>query len=154
MAIVYKKGSLFSAPLGSILVHAVSTKSVWGSGIAKQFKTRFPESFKFYKEICAEEGARLIGTTIFCPEENGYLIDNLVTSIDYGSNKDSKEDILKNTKIALHYLLSIEPELELEIHSNKFNSGLFGVEWNLTEQVLKDVILELNYQKDWTVWEQ
>ena len=88
--------------------------------------------------ILYEEGDRLIVTVIFCPEENGYLIDYLVTSIEYGPNKDSQEDILKHTK-ALHYLLS-KKKLDLEIHSNKFNSGLFGVAWNLTEKVLLAVI--------------
>lgn len=151
MSIVYKKGSLFSAPKGSILVHAVSTKSVWGSGIAKQFKTRFPESFKFYKEICDEEGERLIGTVICCPEENGYHVYNLVTSIDYGEKKDSKDKILTNTRSALRFLLE---GLQAPIYSNMFNSGLFQVNWHDTEKILNDIMRETNYQKDWTVWQQ
>lgn len=153
MPLVYKKGSLFDAPRGSILVHAVSTKSVWGSGIAKEFKKRFPESFKFYKELCKEEGQKLLGTTIFCSEENGYLVDNLVTSLSYGEDKDSKNEILKNTRVALESLLLMEQSSSLPIHSCKFNSGLFEVPWQETEKILLEVMREIGYTQTWTVWE-
>jgi ADP-ribose 1''-phosphate phosphatase len=150
MPIVYKTGSLFNAPNGSMLVHAVSTRSVWGSGIAKEFKVRFPESFKFYKEICDEEGGKLLGIVIYCPAENGYTVSNLVTSLDYGNKKDPKEMILANTRTALHFLLEGHPTLP--IHSNKFNSGLFGVEWEDTENVLLEVMKQTSYNQEWTVW--
>jgi len=150
MPIVYKKGSLFDAPPGSILVHAVSTRSVWGSGIAKQFKAKFPESFKIYKEFCQEEGAKLLGVVIYCPEENGYYVYNLVTSIDYGDKKDSPEQILEQTRSALRFLLE---ETSWPIHSCKFNSGLFGVPWEETEKVLIKVMEEKGYKQDWTVWQ-
>jgi ADP-ribose 1''-phosphate phosphatase len=153
MAIIYKKGSLFDAPKGSMLVHAVSTKSVWGSGIAKEFKARFPESYTFYLEICAEEGAKMLGLVIYCPEENGYEVSNLVTSLDYGCNKDPKEMILANTRTALHFLLE-ETFNDQPIHSCKFNSGLFGVPWEETEKVLLEVMAATCYTKDWTVWQQ
>ena len=152
MPIVYKKGSLFEAPKGSMLVHAVSTKSVWGSGIAKEFKALFPESYTFYLEMCAEEGAKLLGLVIYCPEENGYNVSNLVTSLDYGCNKDPKEMILANTRTALHYLLEETHNVQ-PIHSCKFNSGLFGVPWEETEKVLLEVMEKVGYTKDWTVWQ-
>lgn len=137
--IVYKKGSLFDVPKGAMLIHAVSTKSVWGSGIAKEFKNRFPESFAFYKELCKQEGEKLIGTVIYCPEENGYFVTPIVTSVDYGNNKDPQDEILKNTRIALEFLISNNVFRE-SIYSNKFNSGLFGVPWEATERVLNEVL--------------
>ncbi|MGH7974935.1 MAG: macro domain-containing protein [bacterium] len=151
MPITYKKGSLFDAPTGSILVHAVSTQSVWGSGIAKEFKARFPESFEFYKQFCEEEGERLLGVIIYCPVENGYVVNNLVTSIDYGTKKDPKDKILEASRSALRFLLEENPVLP--IHSCKFNSGLFGVPWEETEKVLLEVMTETGYNKIWTVWE-
>ena len=150
MPIVYKNGSLFDAPPGSILVHAVSTRSVWGSGIAKQFKAKFPESFEFYKELCEEEGTGLLGSVIYCPEENEYYVYNLVTSIDYGDKKDSPEQILEQTRSALRFLLE---ETSWPIHSCKFNSGLFGVPWEETEKVLLEVMEEQGYKQDFTVWQ-
>lgn len=149
MPIVYKSGSLFDAPLGSTLVHAVSTRSVWGSGIAKEFKLRFPESFDFYKEMCQEEGGKLLGLVIYCPPENGYVVENLVTSLDYGDKKDSKDVILKNTRMALEAFFEYEHG---PIHSCKFNSGLFGVPWEDTEKILLDVMNKYGYTEEWTVW--
>lgn len=148
--IIYKKGSLFDAPKGSILVHAVNAKGVCGAGIAKEFKKRFPESFELYKEMCDEEGSRLTGIVIYCPEEKGYFVYNLVTSNGYGKFKDSKKEILANTRSALQFLLE---STSWPIHSNKFNSGLFGVPWNDTEKILLDVMKEKGYTKEWTVWE-
>lgn len=153
--ILNKKGSLFDAPPGSMLIHAVSTKSVWGSGIAKQFKARFPESFEFYKEICAEEKERLLGTFIEGPEENGYRVVNLVTSIDYGTNKDPKEKIIESTKSTLKLFFAIHKNgMHGEIHSCKFNSGLFGVPWNETEKILIEELDKAGCTLPWTVWEQ
>src|ERR1035437_1237231 len=154
MPIVYKTGSLFDAPPGSMLIHAVSTKSVWGSGIAKEFKARFPESFEFYSELCQEEGERLIGTFMECPEENCHNIVNLVTSIDYGVNKDPKDQILANTKHALTNFFDIHKgSFHGDLHSCKFNSGLFGVPWDETEKILIEVLDKAGYIAPWTVWE-
>lgn len=153
--IIHKKGSLFDAPKGSMLIHAVSTRSVWGSGIAKQFKPRFPESFQFYKDFCEEEGSDLLGIAMECPEENGYTVVNLVTSIDYGDKKDSKDEILANTRRALDNFIWVNGGLFTgELHSCKFNSGLFGVPWEETEKVLIAVLDKYGYTNPWTVWEQ
>lgn len=144
------KGSLFDAPVGSILVHACNARGVWGTGIAVEFKKRFPESFDFYHEFCMEEGNKLLGVTILCPEENGYFVGCLITSDGYGKFKDSPEDILKNTRLALPCVL----DTVLPIHSNKFNSGLFAVPWNDTEKVLLETMDKAGYTKPWTVWQQ
>jgi ADP-ribose 1''-phosphate phosphatase len=150
MAIVYKKGSLFETSKGSILVHSVNAKGIWGKGIAVEFKKRFPESFQFYYELCNEYGANLVGTYIEGPKENEYKVCNLVTSNGYGKFRDSKENILFNTRTAIRFLL--EDHLNENINSNMFNSDLFGVPWNDTEKILKEVTDEVGYKSDWTVW--
>ena len=147
--IIHKKGSLFDAPKGSILVHACNARGVWGSGIAVEFKKRFPESFDFYKEFCDEEGKRLLGITILCPVENDYTVGCMITSDGYGKFKDPKEKILENTYTALLCVLAENRP----IHSNLFNSGLFGVPWNETENKLKEAIRNMEYKKPWTVWD-
>jgi ADP-ribose 1''-phosphate phosphatase len=151
MDIIYKKSSLFDAPKGSILVQAVNSKGVWGAGIAKEFKKHFPESFKFYKELCKEEGPNLVGTVIECPKEKDYQVCNLVISEGYGKFKDPKEMILFNTRTAVKFLLEYNPNSD--INSNKFNSGLFNVPWHETEKIILDIMKETGYSKEWTVWE-
>jgi ADP-ribose 1''-phosphate phosphatase len=147
--IVNVKGSLFDAPKGSILVHACNARGVWGTGIAVEFKKRFPESFDFYHELCMEEGNKLLGITILCPEENGYVVGCLISSDGYGKFKDSPEDILKNTRLALPCVLAENRP----IHSNMFNSGLFAVPWADTEKVLLETMDKVGYTDPWTVWQ-
>lgn len=144
------KGSLFNAPKGSILIHACNARGVWGTGIAVEFKKRFPESFEFYHQFCEEEGKKLVGLTLLCPEENGYVVGCLISSDGYGKFKDTPEDILKHTRLALPCVLT-ENRL---IHSNMFNSGLFGVPWDETEKVLIEVMDKVGYTAPWTVWQQ
>lgn len=158
MPIVYKKGSLFDAPKGSLLLHAVNAKGVWGSGIAKQFHERFPESFNYYNMWCSlSSNARgWVGRFGSAPEENGYTIGWFCTSSDYGDKKDSKDLVLDYTRKALENMFYDEKNWGLvlpPIHSCKFNAGLFGVPWEETEKVLLDVFNKEGYNKIWTVWE-
>lgn len=143
--IFYKKGSLFEAPKHSILVHACNAQGVWGSGIAKAFHERFPESFKLYQTNAS------IGNGFVLPLENDYQVGCLVTSKNYGKRKDSKEVILQNTRTALVKLLT---EYKFSsIHSCKFNAGLFGVPWKDTERVMMNAMMDTKFQGDWTVWD-
>lgn len=150
--IIHKKGSLFDAPQNSILLHACNTRGVWGSGIAKEFKSKMPLSFKEYKEHCVLnqlKGKSIVGTTLVTDGlEHGWKVGCLFTSKGFGYEVDDPDTILENTRKALENLFDQCPELEL--HSNKFNSVLFGVPWEETEAVLKDIVDK--YGVTWYVW--
>lgn len=158
MPVVHKKGSLFDAPQGSVLVHACNAQGVWGSGIAKQFHERFPNSYESYSAIC--QSGDVIGQGFVLNMENDYRVGCLITSNNYGNLRDPKEVILKNTKLALLDILGATGRLDcyigedVEIHSCKFNAGLFGVPWEETEKILLDVMNEIGYNRVWTVWEK
>jgi ADP-ribose 1''-phosphate phosphatase len=126
--IYYVNDDLFSAPLDMLLVHACNCQGVWGSGIALQFKNKFPEEYRIYKNFCVESDAypsvSLVANRIGC----------LFTSRAYGKHVDSPEDILRNTKWAIIDLLS---KTTMKIAMPKINSGLFNVPWEQTEAVLK-----------------
>ena len=49
--IQYVKGDIFDSP-AKVLVNPVNTVGVMGKGLALQFKNRYPEMFKKYKEQC------------------------------------------------------------------------------------------------------
>lgn len=145
--IKYINGSLFDAPKGSVLVHAVNGQGVWGSGIAVDFKRLFPESFRWYQYWCKDPMPYMgrPNATIYLVE-NGYRVGCLLTSIGYGDDKDPPAMILRRTKAAVSDILSLT---DSPICSNKFNSGLFGVPWEDTEKVLESVIGE----REWTVYD-
>jgi ADP-ribose 1''-phosphate phosphatase len=142
--IEYRKGSLFDNPPEQChLVHACNTCGVWGSGIAVEFKRRFPHAFAVYERNCQNSGSFIIGQfwAIWDKDKDtkkDYQITCLMVSRGYGRSKDSKEDILRHTEESLTKLLKFvnESRYTKTIYSNKFNSGFFAVPWPETEAIL------------------
>src|ERR1035437_7212115 len=138
--IIYKKMSLFSAPKGSFLAHGCNCQGIWGSGIAKEFKERFPTSLEEYSDYCKDRKFRpsALGYSSITSEN----IICLMTSNSYGRFVDKPHEILVNTTLALQCLIYDLTDLmkqDITIYSNKFNSGLFNVPWEQTEYALNRV---------------
>jgi ADP-ribose 1''-phosphate phosphatase len=134
--IVTIKGSLFSAPKGSIIIHACNTKGMWGSGIAKAFAKLYPLQYHEYTKACQEKGASLLGTCLLLPARS-HIIGCLFTSKNYGQYVDSPDRILKATKTAIDDLIKQNVD-KLPMHMCKINSGLFKVPWKDTKAILKE----------------
>lgn len=139
--IQYVRQDLFEAPRGTLLVHAVNCKGVWGSGIAKEFARRYPLAKERYKLKCSIWANSLLGTALILSEGEIHDVGCLFTSKAYGMFKDSREDILAATEKALVHLLEQLPEGQ-EVYSNQFNSGLFNVPWAQTEKVLQTALAD------------
>lgn len=144
--IIYKKMSLFVAPKGSYLVHACNAQGIWGSGIAKEFKTRFPKSFNEYNEFCREYPRDVGPTTGKCCITKEKVVC-LITSNGFADTLDKVDNILSYTSLALLDLLNASKNKEF--YSNKFNSGLFKVPWEDTKAILKSYVDM--YDLTWTV---
>lgn len=61
---------LFNAQGFDALVNPVNCKGVMGKGIALEFKKRFPESYKVYRDVC-ERGELKPGMVLFVPGQKG-----------------------------------------------------------------------------------
>lgn len=145
--IEYRKMNLFDAPPGSILMHACNSKGVWGSGIAKTFKEKFPDSYAMYEYFCVELNrtrGTACGKASIYVDRSSYRIGWIVTSHSYGEHKDPAKMILMYTALALQEFLGIINPFrsgpERVVYSPKFNSGLFGVPWEETELILQTVL--------------
>ena len=57
--IEFIKGDLFKSE-AEALINTVNTVGVMGKGVALQFKEKFPENFKLYREAC-EKGEVIVG---------------------------------------------------------------------------------------------
>lgn len=144
--IKYIKGSLFDAPSDCTLVHACNAQGVWGSGIAKEFKERYPEIYKMYHSHCiANKECNSILGTAFITQSVGCLI----TSSNYGNNVDKPSEIIINTTLALN---NLSKRYNKKYASNKFNSGLFNIPWEETEKILAYFVKR--YKIDWSVYVQ
>lgn len=138
--ITYIKGDMFELkPEGAYLAHACNCQGVWGSGVAVQFRKKYPSAYKAYVETCLKYGDHKAGhADVF-----GRVVC-LYTSKDYGQNKCSVNKILDNTRVALTMLTIKNPEIK-ELHMPKINSGLFAVPWQETEEILKEFEGRLNF---------
>jgi ADP-ribose 1''-phosphate phosphatase len=149
--IEYRKGNLFDAPKGSMLLHACNCMGVWGSGVALTFKQKFPKAFGVYNRHCYSGLFSPVGTSLTIPDTD-FIIGCLFTSHNYGKHVSPPDVIIKSTIEALNHLLSDDNLGKIqEIHSPKINSGLFRVPWEETEKVINDILPKLN--KKWVVWE-
>lgn len=153
MIIEHRTGSVFEAQSipGSILAHACNAKGVWGSGVAKEFKERFPNQYASYNWICSrpadvvwnpitnkfDPGTRVGTTHLAHCNVFGVTVACMITSNGYGKDVDPPPAILQATYSAFIDLLSqLSPPVK--VHMPKINSGLFNVPWALTESVLKE----------------
>lgn len=150
--ITTKKMSLFDAPEDSIIIHACNSQGVWGSGIAKAFKERYPFSFSEYADVTRcfnNERGTACGTGFMSSAhvDEAHWVGWITTSHNYGPLKDSPELIKINTTLALHdlckYIYRAHPKDSnetIDVYSNKFNSGLFNVPWEDSELILQTVL--------------
>jgi ADP-ribose 1''-phosphate phosphatase len=160
--VTHKKMSLFDAPRESVIIHACNSQGVWGSGIAKPFKEKYLQSFLDYKMFCESANMQrgtavgLAGLSSF-PESEAHWVGWIVTSHDYGPKKDGVEEIKINTTLALRDLLRkiylahpSDTYPQIDVYSNKFNSGLFAVPWKDSELIL-EILLKDYPRINWIV---
>jgi ADP-ribose 1''-phosphate phosphatase len=142
----YLKGNLFNFLTPEVYAcHACNAQGVWGAGIAKSFREFYPEDYLEYKQFCNVE---VVGTSLIT--KNNIIC--MITSCFYDKDRKSLGDtVLNNTYTALMDLETILPMNSI-VYSNKFNSGLFNVPWEMTEYFLK-CFLKRRPDVKWTVVE-
>lgn len=166
--IIYKKGSLFDAPKGAVLLHACNAQGKWGSGIAAEFARRYPDAYKQYSTKCKLNPMSKLLPNGFLIHDKDQAIACLITSKNYGTRVDPPGQIVVATGRAIQDLfgegdpkrqigsslpLTGGPVNVIHIHSPKINSGLFRVPWEQTEAVIEEAIKDRE-DVTWTVWEQ
>ncbi|CAG8013670.1 unnamed protein product [Penicillium nalgiovense] len=127
-------GDLFDSPNGAALIHACNCQGVWGSGIARAFRDRYPAAYEIYRNHCLiyldhpitniitnlrDEDPhpsltvhRPLGTALIIPSQHSDFILHrrrhwiicLFTSDKYGSRVDSEDMIVNSTFAALQDL--------------------------------------------------
>lgn len=150
--VTVKNISLFDAPDESVIVHACNSQGVWGSGIAKTFKEKYPHSYLDYNNFCMvanQERGTACGRASLSSFHTSepHWVGWIVTSHNYGPLKDKPELIKIYTTLALKELCqkiytahSREEYPTINVYSNKFNSGLFAVPWEDSELILQTVL--------------
>lgn len=157
-----KGNVLNSSNLQRIVIHSCNCRGSWGGGIAYQLAQRYPKAEQVYRNICEKYNERLLGKCLLIPsfESENLIICCLFTSTYGGSVHDQQSSILENTLLALDRLRNIiyrkpnflednvDKKLDIlmrnldenlsnyNLEMPKINSGIFGVPWEKTEQLL------------------
>lgn len=132
--IEYIQGDLFESS-STILAHACNCQGTWGAGVARVFKSKFPTAFKEYNAHCKSHSpTELLGTTFLANIGDGRYVACMFTSNFTGIHKLSVKEIVHFTNLSTADLvLQINGK---DVSMPKINSGLFGVPWEDTEEVL------------------
>lgn len=146
----YRKADLFKNLVsGAIIAHACNAQGVWGSGFAKQCKDRYPNAFNSYRTFCKSGNYEsVIGQCAIVGVDRE--IACLITSEFYGKYRDTTDQILEATRKAIEMFTQMIPEKSV-VFSPKINSGLFGVPWLETVQIINPIITQRKI--DWVVFE-
>ncbi|ODA08255.1 macro domain-containing protein [Paenibacillus polymyxa] len=133
------EGNLLNAT-EDIIGHQTNTKGVWGSGVAKSIKDKYPHTYPTYCAVCSDFGDRLLGDCWTIRANENKIIANLFGQTNYGRDKNmvyTKYDALK---------LSLE---SLEYRAKKFGwsvalpynigCGLANGDWNIVYEIIDEV---------------
>ncbi|MCJ1394641.1 ADP-ribose 1''-phosphate phosphatase [Xylographa bjoerkii] len=164
-------GDIFAAPQNSVLIlpdpsfelDACNCRGVWGSGVALEFKKRYPQAFEVYHEECNTPSSEfhqksLLGTALLIPPQDedlattadeGHWIACFFTSVDYGKKVSSELVILESTKKAM---ADLQKKMKFwkakgqefgDLWAVRINSGKFGVPWDRTKRILEQCGMDM-----------
>ena len=132
MVIYIKAGDIFKVDGVTSYAHGCNCAGAMGKGIAVQFKTKYPEMYKTYKQMCK--------TGTYQP---GYVYD-----FDYGKGHVYNLGTQKNwrTKAEIEFIRMSLENMMLQAENKKvkaialpaIGAGLGGLDWN-------DVKKEIEY---------
>lgn len=123
-----------------IIGHQTNTKGVWGSGIAKAIKDRYPEAYPLYRLSCHEHGDKLLGLCQTTKVNKKRVIANLFGQTAYGRDKNITYTDYNALKTALE---------SLKLRAKKFGysvalpynigCGLANGDWKVVYGIIEEV---------------
>lgn len=137
-------GSLFDAPTPSI-GQGVNIRGVMGSGIAVEFRRRFPDMYEEYRELCLS-GGLFPGEVHRFENSDGTVIYNIASQDDPGRN--ARLEWLEDGVDTALTLLRENGEDTLALP--RIGCGIGGLDWDDVRASLADLSDE--YDIDIEVW--
>lgn len=69
-----------------VILHQVNCQGVMGGGVARQVKERFPEVFKYYKELCDSmtDKSKLLGNVLSVCVDDTHWVVNIFAQNKFG----------------------------------------------------------------------
>lgn len=142
LLIEYRKTSIFRCGAEAI-VNPVNCVGVSGAGLARQFKTRFPENFAKYKASCDRGDLRpgaILVTFTGRQDRNPYAIVNFPTK-DHFSNP-SREHFVERGLESLRCFLGDSDIASVAVPA--LGCGLGGLAWSTVGPMIERALGDLD----------
>lgn len=141
MALKYLKQNIVEVKRG-IVAHGCNCQGVMGSGVAKAVRSKWPEAYQRYAEICEgyDRSSDLLGLTHFVfMEKSSLVVANCFTQHSYGKDGKKYADP-EAIEIALEQVFMLSRTTTLPIYMPKIGCGLGGLSW---EQDVEPIVARL-----------
>lgn len=130
-------GSIFDSDCDAF-VNPVNCVGVMGAGLAKQFKDRYPESFRFYKELCDKnilEYGKVYSISSYCEHPKRIYLATTKYHWREKSSMFAVRSILKN-------LLKLEEEDDSisSVALPMIGAGLGKLDYNTVKHTILDTL--------------
>lgn len=155
MSIQFTKGDLFKSGC-DFLINTVNCVGIMGKGVALQFKNKYPELFKQYKNDCANK-AYFPGQVIQYDFKSGHLVDAKIDKPDvrivcFATKKDWRnpsqvewiETGLKILRSDLDDFLLHNPLDEWSIAVPPLGCGNGGLNWQDVKPLIEKYLGDLD----------
>ena len=131
MPLIFTKANIFDLDV-EVLVNPVNCVGVMGAGLAKEFKNRFPDHYKFYKEMCEEGNVEIGG--LGGSHIDGQVIIFLVTKLHWKdpSKLEYIEEALESLK---NYIITHKRR---SVALPALGCGLGGLAWKDVKELIKE----------------
>jgi O-acetyl-ADP-ribose deacetylase (regulator of RNase III) len=131
-------------PIGEgqkLILHIVNDKNKWGLGFVLSLSKRWKEPEKLYRE----QNNYVLGKIQMTRVENDICVVNMIAQHDIKPTKDSNGSIVPPIrydalKACLMIINAIAVRTHATIHMPKIGSGLAGGNWDIIEQIIKEII--------------
>lgn len=149
----YIKGNLFeySTDVPLVIVHGCNAQGVMGSGVAKEFKTRYPSAYAQYKKDISA-GFRP-GSVSWKFHSDDLFLASAITQEYYG--KDGRQYVSYDAiEQCIRIIFRMLKNTETEVIMPKIGAGLGGGDWAVIEDIIvKSALLSGFDEKKITVFE-
>lgn len=132
--IKFEKGDLFSVEVDA-LVNTVNCVGVMGKGIALQFRRKFPDNYKAYKNACKKNEVQLGKMFIF--EKSPLISPKLIINFPTKRHWRDKSQ-LKDIDSGLNALIDDIERLKIKsIAVPALGCGNGGLNWSIVKQKIE-----------------
>ncbi|MEC4565454.1 macro domain-containing protein [Paenibacillus sp. CMAA1739] len=133
------KGNLLDA-IEDIIGHQTNTKGVWGSGVAKAIKDKYPNTYPAYRDLCHEYGDKLLGSCWTIKANDNKFIANLFGQTNYGRDKNKVYTYYDALKLSLEILNTRAERFGYSVAlPYNIGCGLANGDWDIVYEIIDTV---------------